>query len=369
MEEKNLILKMIEEKKITREEGQKLLDAIGVDCSDKDIDNKNIDLNIKEELNSLTKKIDDTHFSEKISSFFKDEDAFLKNSEYKLQFPNINKIIGEFIVSKVLIKSDDIENTRIEIYSDQNYEKEDFNLEFKTEEEDGLLKIKQIKKDDCTKFFGIKINNIINSKSLVIITVPQNKIFEFISIYSATGSIKANDLYSKQLTLSSSSNSIKAENILSESINVSSNAGSLSFINLKINELAKMCTSAGSISLESSTIKEANLNTNAGNIKINNSDIDEINGHTNAGNVKVTNILGCPSNYVLKSNVGKVVLDASSQENLLVRLNTNTRLSNKKYSNKFESIKNEKDFEEIKKGTGHGLYAKLTTNVGTLYVD
>ena len=373
MNEKEIILKMISDGKITAEEGAELLEEIEKSKRDYERSKRNetgssFGENLRKELNSYSESISEREIPEKIIGVISPNRTVNVNSTYEEEFEDIDKIIIEVTDSKILITGTDSEKVKLKIRSDKFFKEDELEKYFTLDEEGGLLKLTQKKNKKTSEFLGIKFQGLTLGKSICEISIPKDKYFEFISARSAVGDIEVSSALSQKVNVVASAGRVKIKDIDCSIADLSSNASSVTIENSSVNDYASLSTMAGSVYIENTISPTVKADTKAGSISVSNSDIKELVAITFAGSIDVSRIIGEPISYTLTTTTGSVNLDTANVQNVKASCTSNKFFSSIKCSKNYRSGSGDENEAVYVKGDEIGLNVHLSTQMGKINI-
>ena len=373
MNEKEIILKMISDGKITAEEGAELLEEIEKSKRDYERSKRNetgssFGENLRKELNSYSESISEREIPEKIIGVISPNRTVNVNSTYEEEFEDIDKIIIEVTDSKILITGTDSEKVKLKIRSDKFFKEDELDKYFTLNEEDGLLKLTQKKNKKTSEFLGIKFQGLTLGKSICEISIPKDKYFEFISARSAVGDIEVSSALSQKVNVVASAGRVKIKDIDCSIADLSSNASSVTIENSSVNDYASLSTMAGSVYIENTISPTVKADTKAGSVSVTNSDIKELVATTFAGSIDVSRIIGEPISYTLTTTTGSVNLDTANVQNVKAFCASNKFFSSIKCSKNYRSGSGDENEAVYVKGDEIGLNVHLATQMGKINI-
>lgn len=373
MNEKEIILKMISDGKITAEEGAELLEEIEKSKRDYERSKRNetrssFGENLRKELNSYSESISEREIPEKIIGVISPNRTVNVNSTYEEEFEDIDKIIIEVTDSKILITGTDSEKVKLKIRSDKFFKEDELEKYFTLDEEGGLLKLTQKKNKKTSEFLGIKFQGLTLGKSICEISIPKDKYFEFISARSAVGDIEVSSALSQKVNVVASAGRVKIKDIDCSIADLSSNASSVTIENSSVNDYASLSTMAGSVYIENTISPTVKADTKAGSVSVTNSDIKELVATTFAGSIDVSRIIGEPISYTLTTTTGSVNLDTSTVQNVKAFCASNKFFSSIKCSKNYRSGSGDGNEAVYVKGEEIGLNVHLATQMGKINI-
>lgn len=373
MNEKEIILKMISDGKITAEEGAELLEEIEKSKRDYERSKRNetgssFGENLRKELNSYSESISEREIPEKIIGVISPNRTVNVNSTYEEEFEDIDKIIIEVTDSKILITGTDSEKVKLKIRSDKFFKEDELEKYFTLDEEGGLLKLTQKKNKKTSEFLGIKFQGLTLGKSICEISIPKDKYFEFISARSAVGDIEVSSALSQKVNVVASAGRVKIKDIDCSIADLSSNASSVTIENSSVNDYASLSTMAGSVYIENTLSPTVKADTKAGSVSVTNSDIKELVATTFAGSIDVSRIIGEPISYTLTTTTGSVNLDTANVQNVKAFCTSNKFFSSIKCSKNYRSGSGDENEAVYVKGNEIGLNVHLATQMGKINI-
>lgn len=373
MNEKEIILKMISDGKITAEEGAELLEEIEKSKRDYERSKRNetgssFGENLRKELNSYSESISEREIPEKIIGVISPNRTVNVNSTYEEEFEDIDKIIIEVTDSKILITGTDSEKVKLKIRSDKFFKEDELEKYFTLDKEGGLLKLTQKKNKKTSEFLGIKFQGLTLGKSICEISIPKDKYFEFISARSAVGDIEVSSALSQKVNVVASAGRVKIKDIDCSIADLSSNASSVTIENSSVNDYASLSTMAGSVYIENTISPTVKADTKAGSVSVTNSDIKELVATTFAGSIDVSRIIGEPISYTLTTTTGSVNLDTANVQNVKAFCASNKFFSSIKCSKNYRSGSGDENEAVYVKGDEIGLNVHLATQMGKINI-
>ena len=373
MNEKEIILKMISDGKITAEEGAELLEEIEKSKRDYERSKRNetgssFGENLRKELNSYSESISEREIPEKIIGVISPNRTVNVNSTYEEEFEDINKIIIEVTDSKILITGTDSEKVKLKIRSDKFFKEDELEKYFTLDEEGGLLKLTQKKNKKTSESLGIKFQGLTLGKSICEISIPKDKYFQFISARSAVGDIEVSSALSQKVNVVASAGRVKIKDIDCSIADLSSNASSVTIENSSVNDYASLSTMAGSVYIENTISPTVKADTKAGSVSVTNSDIKELVATTFAGGIDVSRIIGEPISYTLTTTTGSVNLDTANVQNVKAFCASNKFFSSIKCSKNYRSGSGDENEAVYVKGDEIGLNVHLATQMGKISI-
>lgn len=373
MNEKEIILKMISDGKITAEEGAELLEEIEKSKRDYERSKRNetgssFGENLRKELNSYSESISEREIPEKIIGVISPNRTVNVNSTYEEEFEDIDKIIIEVTDSKILITGTDSEKVKLKIRSDKFFKEDELEKYFTLDEEGGLLKLTQKKNKKTSEFLGIKFQGLTLGKSICEISIPKDKYFEFISARSAVGDIEVSSALSQKVNVVASAGRVKIKDIDCSIADLSSNASSVTIENSSVNDYASLSTMAGSVYIENTISPTVKADTKAGSVSVSDSEIAELVATTFAGSIDVSRIIGEPISYTLTTTTGSVNLDTANIENVKAFCTSNKFFSSIKCSKNYRSGSGDGNEAVYVKGDEIGLNVHLATQMGKINI-
>ena len=373
MSEKEIILKMISDGKITAEEGAELLEEIEKSKRDYERSKRNetgssFGENLRKELNSYSESISEREIPEKIIGVISPNRTVNVNSTYEEEFEDIDKIIIEVTDSKILITGTDSEKVKLKIRSDKFFKEDELEKYFTLDEEGGLLKLTQKKNKKTSEFLGIKFQGLTLGKSICEISIPKDKYFEFISARSAVGDIEVSSALSQKVNVVASAGRVKIKDIDCSIADLSSNASSVTIENSSVNDYASLSTMAGSVYIENTISPTVKADTKAGSVSVSDSEIAELVATTFAGSIDVSRIIGEPISYTLTTTTGSVNLDTANVQNVKAFCASNKFFSSIKCSKNYRSCSGDENEAVYVKGDEIGLNVHLATQMGKINI-
>lgn len=309
--ERELILNMLKDGKITVDEATKLLDAIDNNQSEKQSEDYSGEYNKSKKTNKAFGTL--TDFVKKtVVSAISGITNNINNVAYNLSdtIKSNKHLITEEIIHDN-IKVIEINNNGGDIHlleSDTSYPKVSLFAYYDDNDTNIIEKIKGNFHVECTdgKLFinsensktSIKINVFNNAESNkngyltdILLEIPKNYHLDELLIKSFNGDIKVANLIFNNSVLNTLNGNIKL---------FSSNSDNIS-----------LKTSNGDISINNSKCKFVKIVTARGNIKVNSVTFKEIDANSSLGDIKLKDISGTPKIIDLKTSLGDIKLDLS----------------------------------------------------------
>lgn len=422
MEEKKLILKMLEEGKITAEQAEKLLDALSTSSSEEDESNdfenvindedkvsgfftgignfvKNTVKSAMESVETASNTFGDFKGNQRSKSDMKK--SFRKDLTSDVQFLKVN--VGE---SQVSIKKTNEDRPYVKVWVNKDLSEDEFNRDFKVENDNGEVVINQkiVGKDEPIHIIGGTVKSRYSYSSIMEIYLTddisledvdissqmgginitdlegeninlktnfggikvQNLEFEDVNFYTNAGSINASDIDSENFILCSELGSMKIQDIDSEIIELTTSAGSLSILDCDA-ETIKLSSQAGSIKAYDLTSDMINASTEAGSLSFKDIDATDLNLSTNAGSIYIEEVSDNIENIDGKTNAGSIKVDLSSIDKE-INAKLSSTLGSIRYPDNYRLINSSNGIKEIYKDGDGSLYINLTTNFGSIKI-
>jgi len=338
MEEKMMILKMLQEGKLTAEEAQKLLEAVGNNTSSSESDMKKAEKKLEEKMQNLQQKA--TKVAEKLGGKLNNTAEKFNSGSDKFgdDFSKRMEGFGNDIADSAVKFTDKLVNylgNFIDINNDKYQYKKNFiftipeNTDIKvdtcnfavivspTEEKDFLVNLyvnTSIPNLTIDEYFkaeqnetGLNIKTQFPSKTWgkIEIMVPQH--LNNLNIITTNGKCELND--------------ISANNIESNTSN-----GKICICDCQSKTLDAV-TSNGKISVSGTAAAFAELNTSNGKIEIENCKFDKLDSKTSNGSIVLEGInkmAASEANYSLRTSNGKIVIELENSEVLGCMIDAST---------------------------------------------
>ncbi|WMM30927.1 DUF4097 domain-containing protein [Shouchella clausii] len=303
MEERMMILKMIEDGKVTAEEGLRLLEAIGKDEAD----------SAKQDSHQSGRNKDTREESplSKLSGFFETAIQKVKEGDLDFNFGTLTEIDHVFQQQNISPRSlkVSLENGSVDVVP---WDKQDVRLECQvkvyrvrdTEQaKDFFLKESVFSATDETLLFETKTKSM---KVVATLYVPQSS-YGRIKLYTFNGALKGEDLKADTFEANTTNGSIKTTNIESKKASMETVNGSISCEQSQL-QLLDAKTLNGSVKV-SGSIQDADVETVNGSITYEmeaSTDAGYVDLKTTTGSVKLLVSPAVRIEAKLKSNVGSI---------------------------------------------------------------
>lgn len=344
MEEKLIILRMLEEGKITSEEALRLLEPLSKE--QKQRKNQPIDDKLNDTINKFSKKAEKfaekigpdfisrvesvsadfadaaVKFADKMVDFF--GSGFSSNEAYKTVLRSLSFPISNQENIKVVLKT---QNLTVSVDAADNQE---ILLDMKLNLLDG--------KNDIDKFIEtrtegniIYINTQFPSKTWGKLDIKLPRNVDKFQIQTINSKCFLDNLKTSYLYCNTSNGKIEIKNCSCEKLQVMTNNGKIIISNTKA--------------------LHADADTSNGNIELNNSFFDSLKSTTNNSNIYLSNfnsINAEEAKYELQTSNGKIKIGLSKDHNIAHKINANTSVGNINISELDPSYIIERDSDNMK---------------------
>ncbi|WP_311443215.1 DUF4097 family beta strand repeat-containing protein [Ezakiella coagulans] len=425
-EEKKMILKMLEQGKITVEQAEKLLDAVNENSSENSEEpKKNTEYKIPEDdskMNGFFSGIGDfvkktvqtaietatgsTSFlgdfkakergkSDMVKSFRKDLDENIE--EIKLD-------LGE---SQIVVKETDEDAPFIKVWVDKEFTEEEFNSEFEVlYRSDDSVCVSQIKRSKSVSIniIGGKSEKGYNYSSITELYIPSSNNISLLDLNTETGgisisdidigdlkavtdfggvrlnsidvddlsvaadagSIDASNINCDDLTLTADFGSIKLDNINADLVRLTSDAGNILASNVNCDDI-KLATDAGNLKIFNSDVDSCTMRSSAGSLSANRLSADELKMQTSAGSIAIEDLVNTIDTIDAKTDAGNIKAGLSNLDNeITVKMRSSAGTLN--YPDEFKLINSSAGNREIYRDGNSPLDVILSTNFGNVKV-
>lgn len=425
-EEKKMILKMLEQGKITVEQAEKLLDAINENSSEETEEpKKNTEYKIPEDdskMNGFFSGIGDfvkktvqtaietatgsTSFLGDFKAKERDKSDMVKSFRKDLD-EDIEEIKLDLGESQIVVKETDEDAPFIKVWVDKEFTEEEFNSEFEVlYRSDDSVCVSQIKRSKSVSIniIGGKSEKGYNYSSITELYIPSSNNISLLDLNTETGGISISDIDIGDLKAVTDFGGVRLNSIDVDDLSVTTDAGSIDafditcddltltadFGSIKLDnanaDLVRLISDAGNIVASNANCDDIKLMTDAGNLKIFNSDVDSCNMKSSAGSLSAINLDA--SGLEMQTSAGSILIedledsiksidartDAGSIKaglsNIDCEMNVKMRSSagSLSYSEDFKLINSSSGSKEIYKDGGGSLDVLLSTNFGSVKV-
>ncbi len=425
-EEKKMILKMLEQGKITVEQAEKLLDAVNENSSENSEEpKKNTEYKIPEDdskMNGFFSGIGDfvkktvqtaietatgsTSFLGDFKAKERDKSDMVKSFRKDLD-ENIEEIKLDLGESQVVVKETDEDAPFIKVWVDKDFTEEEFNSEFEVlYRSDDSVCVSQIKRSKSVSIniIGDKSEKGYNYSSITELYIPSSNNISLLDLNTETGgisisdidigdlkavtdfggvrlnsidvddlsvttdagSIDAFDITCDDLTLTADFGSIKLDNANADLVRLISDAGNVLASNVNCDDI-KLMTDAGNLKIFNSDVDSCNMKSSAGSLSANRLSADELKMQTSAGSIAIEDLANTIDTIEAKTDAGNIKAGLSNLDNeITVKMRSSAGSLN--YSDDFKLINSSTGNKEIYKDGGDTLDVVLTTNFGNVKV-
>lgn len=425
-EEKKMILKMLEQGKITVEQAEKLLDAVNENSSENSEEpKKNTEYKIPEDdskMNGFFSGIGDfvkktvqtaietatgsTSFLGDFKAKERDKSDMVKSFRKDLD-ENIEEIKLDLGESQIVIKETDEDAPFIKVWVDKEFTEEEFNSEFEVlYRSDDSVCVSQIKRSKSVSIniIGGKSEKGYNYSSITELYIPSSNNISLLDLNTETGgisisdidigdlkavtdfggvrlnsidvddlsvttdagSIDAFDITCDDLTLTADFGSIKLDNANADLVRLISDAGNVLTSNVNCDDI-KLATDAGNLKIFNSDVDSCNMKSSAGSLSANRLSADELKMQTSAGSIAIEDLANTIDTIEAKTDAGNIKAGLSNLDNeITVKMRSSAGSLN--YSDDFKLINSSTGNKEIYKDGGDTLDVVLTTNFGNVKV-
>lgn len=425
-EEKKMILKMLEQGKITVEQAEKLLDAVNENSSENSEEpKKNTEYKIPEDdskMNGFFSGIGDfvkktvqtaietatgsTSFLGDFKGKERDKSDMVKSFRKDLD-EDIEEIKLDLGESQIVVKESNEDAPFIKVWVDKDFTEEEFNSEFEVlHRSDDSVYVSQVKRsksvsiniiggksekgysyssitelyipssnnisllDLNTETGGISISDI-DIGELKALTdfggVRMNSIdVDDLSVAADAGSIDASNINCDDLTLTADFGSIKLDNINADLVRLTSDAGNILASNVNCDDI-KLATDAGNLKIFNSDVDSCTMRSSAGSLSANRLSADELKMQTSAGSIAIEDLVNTIDTIDAKTDAGNIKAGLSNLDNeITVKMRSSAGTLN--YPDEFKLINSSAGNREIYRDGNSPLDVILSTNFGNVKV-
>lgn len=422
-EERKMILKMLEEGKITADEANKLLEALEekrLDESDDILqDSPKVDKffdnigdfvrkTVQSAVNTFTPNGNDLDFNGE--EFFQEEDEDCDPEEVphkrfttiKNIPDNAKEIHLEMQNAKTYVRKSDRNYSYIKISSDSD----DIENMFRADQSDNYFALIERTAEE-KKVFSFTVNTFMkNYKYIVELCIDNEKQFEKIKLSNDYGPIELRNLNAKNITAYTDYGKIVGSKICAEDLDVSADAGGIKLNSVNCSTL-NVGTDAGNIKLKSVNSVDIKAKADAGAIKLKNIKTGNIEASTDAGKVSCDAIISgevvlesdagsvtasdiTADAIHMKSDVGSIIIDKIKGKPTVIDASTNTgsinanlndiadmtvnayleyNLGSVIYPTTFKEVESQNTRKQIRKDNGIAeCNASIATNFGSIKI-
>jgi DUF4097 and DUF4098 domain-containing protein YvlB len=328
MEEKMLILKMLQEGKITAEEAHKLLEAVGKNNADFETDARKNEKKFEEKMQELQQKANKV--AEKLGSTLNTSaEKFSSNSEkFGDDFAKRMEAFGNDIADSAVKFTDRMVNY-LGNFIDVGYDKYQYNKNYHYELADNA----EISVDTCN--FAVFVNPTSESNLVLNLyvntSIPNLSIEEYFKVSQTDNSISFKTQFPSRtwgkievmlpkhlsnLNIITTNGKCELMDITVDNIESNTSNGRISLINCQ-SKTIEAVTSNGKIIASGTAAAFADLSTSNGKIEIDNCKFDKLDAKTSNGSIILDGIYKMSSlegNYNLRTSNGKIVIALNNSE-------------------------------------------------------
>lgn len=421
-EERKMILKMLEEGKITADDANKLLEALedkGLDESEDILKNSKkadgffdnvgefVRKTVQSAVNTFTPNRNELDFSD--DEFYQDDkddepEEVLHKSFSTIKYipENAQQIHLELQNAKMYVRKSDENYSYVKISSDSD----DVKNMFRVNQEGNYFAIIEREAEE-KKVFAFTINTFMkNYKYIVELCIDNEEQFEKIKLSNDYGPIDLRNLNAKDITAYTDYGKISGAEICTENLDVSTDAGTIKLKSVNCSTL-NVDTDAGSIKLKAINSGDIKAEADAGAIELQNIKTGNIEASTNAGKVSCNDIItgaiflesnagSVMASYItadaiqMKSDAGSIIIDNIKGKPTVIDASTNAgsikanlndingmtvnaylecNLGRVLYPNTFKEVESSNTRKQIRKEDGIvECNASLTTNFGSIKI-
>lgn len=425
-EEKKMILKMLEQGKITVEQAEKLLDAVNENSGENSEEpKKNTEYKIPEDdskMNGFFSGIGDfvkktvqtaietatgsTSFLGDFKGKERDKSDMVKSFRKDLD-EDIEEIKLDLGESQIVVKESNEDAPFIKVWVDKDFTEEEFNSEFEVlHRSDDSVYVSQVKRSksvsiniiggksekgysysSITELYIPSSNNIslldLNTEtggiSISDIDIGELKALtdfggvrlnsidvDDLSVAADAGSIDASNINCDDLTLTADFGSIKLDNINADLVRLTSDAGNILASNVNCDDI-KLATDAGNLKIFNSDVDSCTMRSSAGSLSANRLSADELKMQTSAGSIAIEDLVNTIDTIDAKTDAGNIKAGLSNLDNeITVKMRSSAGTLN--YPDEFKLINSSAGNREIYRDGNSPLDVILSTNFGNVKV-
>ena len=420
-EEKKMILKMLEQGKITVEQAEKLLDAVNENSSENSEEpKKNTEYKIPEDdskMNGFFSGIGDfvkktvqtaietatgsTSFLGDFKAKERDKSDMVKSFRKDLD-DNIEEIKLDLGESQIVVKETDEDAPFIKVWVDKDFTEEEFNSEFEVlYRSDDSVCVSQIKRSKSVSIniIGGKSEKGYNYSSITELYIPSSNNVSLLDLNTETGGISISDIdigdlkavtdfggvrlnsidvddlsvaadasniNCDDLTLTADFGSIKLDNANAELVRLTSDAGNVLASNVNCDDI-KLMTDAGNLKIFNSDVDSCTMRSSAGSLSANRLSADELKMQTSAGSIAIEDLVNTIDTIEAKTDAGNIKAGLSNLDNeITVKMRSSAGTLN--YPEEFKLINSSAGNREIYRDGNSPLDVVLSTNFGNVKV-
>lgn len=386
-EEKKMILKMLEQGKITVEQAEKLLDAVNENSSESSEEpKKNTEYKIPEDdskmsgffsgIGDFVKKTvqtaietatGSTSFLGDFKAKERDKSDMVKSFRKDLD-ENIEEIKLDLGESQIVVKETDEDEPFIKVWVDKEFTEEEFNSEFEVlYRSDESVCVSQIKRSKSVSIniIGGKSEKGYNYSSITELYIPSSNNVSLLDLNTETGGISISDIDIGDLKAVTDFGGVRLNSIDVDDLSVSADAGSIDASNINCDDLT-LTADFGSIKLDNANADLVRLTSDAGNVLASNVNCDDIKLATDAGNLKIFN--SDVDSCTMRSSAGSLSANRLSADELKMQTSAGS-IAIEDLVNTIDTIEAKTDAGNIKAGLSNldnEITVKMRSSAGTL---
>lgn len=386
-EEKKMILKMLEQGKITVEQAEKLLDAVNENSSESSEEpKKNTEYKIPEDdskmsgffsgIGDFVKKTvqtaietatGSTSFLGDFKAKERDKSDMVKSFRKDLD-ENIEEIKLDLGESQIVVKETDEDAPFIKVWVDKDFTEEEFNSEFEVlYRSDESVCVSQIKRSKSVSIniIGGKSEKGYNYSSITELYIPSSNNISLLDLNTETGGISISDIDIGDLKAVTDFGGVRLNSIDVDDLSVAADAGSIDASNINCDDLT-LTADFGSIKLDNANADLVRLTSDAGNVLASNVNCDDIKLATDAGNLKIFN--SDVDSCTMRSSAGSLSANRLSADELKMQTSAGS-IAIEDLVNTIDTIEAKTDAGNIKAGLSNldnEITVKMRSSAGTL---
>lgn len=386
-EEKKMILKMLEQGKITVEQAEKLLDAVNENSSeDSKEPKKNTEYKIPEDdskMNGFFSGIGDfvkktvqtaietatgsTSFLGDFKGKERDKSDMVKSFRKDLD-EDIEEIKLDLGESQIVVKESNEDAPFIKVWVDKDFTEEEFNSEFEVlHRSDDSVSVSQVKRSKSVSIniIGGKSEKGYSYSSITELYIPSSNNISLLDLNTETGGISISDIDIGELKALTDFGGVRLNSIDVDDLSVAADAGSIDASNINCDDLT-LTADFGSIKLDNINADLVRLTSDAGNILASNVNCDDIKLATDAGNLKIFN--SDVDSCTMRSSAGSLSANRLSADELKMQTSAGS-IAIEDLVNTIDTIDAKTDAGNIKAGLSNlnnEITVKMRSSAGTL---
>lgn len=340
MEEKMMILKMLQEGKISAEEAHKLLEALDKGNSSFESDTRKYEKRFEEKMQELQQKANKV--AEKLGSTLNSSaEKFSSNSEkFGDDFAKRMESFGNDIAESAVKFTDKLVNyvgNFIDVGNDKYQYKKSYAYPMTDQTE--------ISVEACN--FAVIVSptaeNDLTANLYVSTTVPNLAVDEFFNVVQNEGSLSFKTQFPsrtwgkieifvpkhlRNLTILTTNAKCELIDIASDNIDVTTSNGKITLTNIQ-SKTIEAVTSNSKITAEGTIAAFANFNTSNSKIEIENCKLDKLDAKTSNGSIildKIYKMASSEGNYNLRTSNSKIIISLNNNEEYGCMIDATTSL-------------------------------------------